>query len=86
MILKEFDVGSGRITYELEVEGKKVGIELHKDGEGKWKATLAMNFTTADPTADGAAKKLGRALYLLFEEIKDNDGNFGTIDLSKVLT
>ena len=75
------------LTFSLSVDSTDYNLSLIRDNQGVWKAEL---LTEVKPTIakspDEAVKELGRQLFLISDIIAQEDGNFGTIDLSKVLT
>ena len=76
------------ITYTLKHVHEKDVLEqdvtLTKTGDS-WTTTITLPGQKGD-TPDAAMKKLGETLYRVSEEIVDNFGNFGIIELDKLET
>ncbi len=75
------------LTFNLKTGNLDHDVSLTKDKHGGWSARMISAIRPGiGNTPDEAIKELGTQLFRLSDIIAEEDGNFGTIDLSKVLT
>jgi hypothetical protein len=84
--LTNFDMaGPTTITFELYDDVVVKTVTLQRLGS-KWAAHMSLTQTKECSSVEEAVKSLGETLVRISDIIFEEQGNFGTIDLSKLLT
>jgi len=86
MKLKALTMGEPTVLhFEISDDMVKSPLFLTRT-KGMWRASMGDHQSGDFNSPDEAAKKLGEILYRLATAIKDEDGNFGKLDLSKLIS